>query len=236
MKPGILLNLILSIAAAFSPGIGQAALLYSADFTTSGEGFIHSKKSPPAKGPQSVKGGAGGKTEGRWTASYQKTPKKDTDKTPSTFITSNGVMAIVDWGGTARLDSFVIDVSGTNTIDISATNAVTGAGANGKGEYFRFFYQFDNGPAVSQNFSKGGSYAVNSLMVGAASSLTVGFEFNVDGKGKKGALDGWQVSSLSVNASPVPEPSTIVVLSLGLLGLGFYQIRRRRPRSNTTPS
>ncbi|MEM9280401.1 MAG: PEP-CTERM sorting domain-containing protein, partial [Verrucomicrobiota bacterium] len=206
----------------------RASLIYSADFSTAGQGWVHNSfflfGSRPLPGPQSIVGGSNGAAEGRWTASYDSTPSTDFTLF-NRFITAGGVMRIEDWGGEARLESFDIDVSQIDLVDISGVNAVLGNGADQFGEYFDFYYRLDGGSAIRQDFSSGGSYAITGLDTSGASTLSVGFEFNVNGSNGFFNPDGWVVGSLTVN-NAVPEPSTVISLVLVSLFGGWYYRRR----------
>ena len=142
MRPTTAILVFFLMGVALIPVQVEASLLYSADFTTSNQGFSHHLLDPPAAGPQSTTGGSNSGVEGRWTASYASTP--DTDLlglNPNRFATSGGQMLIEDWGGIGTFESHTIDVSGQSFVDIQGINAVLLNGADSGGEYFRFFYQ-----------------------------------------------------------------------------------------------
>jgi hypothetical protein len=226
-NPAILLLLV--TVGVMLPRDSQASLLYSADFSTPDQGFSHTSDTPPASGPQAANGGSNTGIEGRWTASYSTTPSTDSFG-PNTFITSGGQMLVQDWGGEGTFESHSLDVSGQDYLNIQGINAVLRNGADQGGEYFRFFYRLDGGTPVYQDMSGGGTYEISGLNVSSNTSITVGFNFNVDGDaGSSSTPDGWSVSSLTINATPVPEPSTILFSGiLAILGPAFMIFRRFR--------
>ena len=211
---------ILTLAAisALAMGSGQAALIYSADFSTGGIGFVHTTAAPPAAAPASATGGALGS---QFTLSYSATPATDTSS--NTFVTSGGQLISSDFGGAASFLTQVIDVSAlSGNVDLSAT-AETAFGTavfnSQPTEGFQWFYVLD---AVRTNigskFTADGSLNMSqSVDISSASSLQVGFDFNINGD-----ADGFTISAVTVNA--VPEPSAALLGALGALAL----LRRRR--------
>lgn len=164
----------------------------------------HSTAIPPAPGPASFPGGV---APNAWTASYTTTP--GTDATPNEFSVNSGAMTVQDFGGPGTFASQSIDVSGLASVDISGAGFQLGDDVLTGAEFFEFFYSLDGGAPVSvsiPNTSDGTpiSYSVLGLDVSAASSLVVGFSFNLNGAG-----DGFAVTNLSViNGVPLPVTLT----------------------------
>ena len=183
-----------------------AAQIYSTDFSVDGQGVPdHTTTMPPAAGPASFPGGV---APNAWTASYTSTP--GTDGTTNEFSVNSGAMTVQDFGGTGNFASQAIDVSGFATVDITGIGSQLGDNIQGGGsEFFDFFYILDGGTPVTFsifNTSDGTpiNYSVPGLDVSAASTLVIGFNFNVDGAG-----DGYLISNMSVvNAVPLPVTLT----------------------------
>lgn len=181
--------------------LAQAQTLYEADFTSEGDGFPdHTTTNPPATGPAFVNGGSATSPEGRWTASYQSAPSTDT--TDNEFSVNSGVLRIQDWGANpGRWESFTIDVSSVYTVTITATGQTIGSGVqNASSEFFEYFYTLDGGadivtgvPLTDDTAGTPVNYSVVNIDVSGASTLTVGFSFQVDG-----ASDGYEISAYTV--------------------------------------
>ncbi|WCO01149.1 lamin tail domain-containing protein [Psychroserpens ponticola] len=165
--------------------------LYDADFSNDGDGFAaHTSSSPPAAGPASA--GPFGTAPNAWSLSYDTTP--GTDGSDNTFEVVLGELQSDDWGGQGIFTSQLIDVSGVNTVDISATGVNSGANENN----FNYFYIIDGGSRVdAANISSSNgdpvNYSIIGLDVSGASTLEVGFEFFENGGG-----DGYDVSEFLV--------------------------------------
>lgn len=193
-----------AIIAQFVAPSALAVIIYNADYATDGDGFPdHSSSNPPLGAPQSVNGGAATSPEGRWALSYTSTPS--TDSSGNIFKVRSGAIETTDWGGTASFESFTIDVSGYDTVDISAVGETLGASVqNGTSEFFEYFYSIDGGSNVTTDIPLSGdsagtpvNYSVLGLDVSAASTLTVGFRFDCNGSG-----DGYSISSFTVDGTP----------------------------------
>lgn len=202
--------------------IGTAAL-YTADFSNAGEGLTHSTGTPPPAGPHTVSGT-------NWELSYATAPS--TDSSGNQFITVGGVMSVLDWGGDGTITSDPILVTSDGTVDITgAAVAVGGDVFNSVGtEGITWFYKINTDPVVSIYYGEtelGGPVAggtdignlFDDIAVSSGDTLLVGFTVNVNGGG-----DGADISSLEVELTPVPEPSSAALLGLGGLAL----ILRRR--------
>lgn len=223
----------MALGLLITPASGD--LIYSADFSNEGDGFPDHDNDggtaailPPAVAPQSVNGGAMTSPEGRWTASYTATPS--TDNTANEFsVDAMGNLRIQDWGNTdARWESFSVDVSGWNSVDIDALGVTLGNGVqNAMAEKFHYFYTLDGGADQITDIALSGdtagtavNYDIAGLDVSGASNLTVGFVFRVND-----ANDGYSISSFQVNGvTPVPEPSAFLTSAM----LGLFLLRRRK--------
>jgi hypothetical protein len=199
--------------AMFAVSRLEAVLVYSADFSVSGQGSTHNTvgdaiEASPISGVN-------------WTISF---PTPSSDTTTNEFITTGAVMRIQDWGGAGTLVSNSIDVTGWVTVDLTGTFSNL-SDINASGEFLRFFYTLDGGSPVStlvDDNSAAGSlrqpWQILNLDVSSASSMTIGFNFDVDGAGQ-----GWEVSSLVVDGvTAVPEPAAALfgAVLCGIIGLG----------------
>jgi hypothetical protein len=164
--------------------------LYDADFSNDGDGFpAHTSASPPIAGPTSV--GPFGTAPNAWSLSYDTTPL--TDGSDNSFEVVSGELQSDDWGGQGIFTSQVIDVSGINVVDITATGINVGANENN----FSYFYILDGGArvetAVTSTNGDPVNYSILGLNVSGATSLEVGFEFSENGGGQ-----GYYVSEFLV--------------------------------------
>jgi len=189
--------------------------IYDADFSNEGDGFAdHTTSSPPASAPASVDGGSATSPEGRWTASYTSTP--GTDTTDNEFSVNSGVLRMQDWGGESRWESFSIDVSAVSQVTITATGVTIGDDVqNGSSEFFEYFYTLDSGSDVVTSVPLSGDtagtavdYSVINLDVSTANTLTVGFNFDVNGAG-----DGYEIDSFTVTSGADTTPPALVSTS-----------------------
>lgn len=172
-----------------------AGPLYSADFSNDGDGFSdHTSSTPPADGPASV--GPFGIAPNQWSLSYETAP--GTDGSENSFKVVSGVLKSSDWGGQGIFQSQSIDVSGINSVDVSALS-VNAGGAND--DTFRYFYILDGGSRVetadiASSSNDNINYTITGLDVSASSTLIVGFEFSENGGGQ-----GYETSSFTVTDS-----------------------------------
>ncbi len=200
MKKILLLSLFLFFNFVYIPLSFGQGIIYNADFSVEGDGFPdHTTANPPATAPASVTGGGAGPND--WVLSYTATPSSDTS--PNEFSVNDGKLTSQDWGGTATFTSATIDVSGVETLDITAIGQTQGGDVqNGGSEFFEYFYILDGGTPVILDIPLSGdnsgtpvNYAIAGLDVSAASTLEVGFSFNVNGGG-----DGYVICSFEVDA------------------------------------
>ncbi len=197
--------LLATLLAAVVATLGTAQL-YDADFSNEGDGIPdHSTSNPPAPGPFAVMGGT---PPNSWTAGYSSTPS--TDNSDNEFSVNGGVLRIQDFGGTGTFASASIDVSALNFVDITATGIFIGSDVqNAAGEFFEYYYSLDGGAPVTTQVVGGNqgdpaNYNVTNLDVSAASTLVVGFTFDVNGAG-----DGYEIASYTVtNAGTLPVTLT----------------------------
>jgi Secretion system C-terminal sorting domain len=171
--------------------------IYSADFSIEGDGFPDhfTPSNPPASAPASASGGS---SPNNWTVSYSTTPLSDGSANEFSVNATNEIR-IQDWGGPGSWRSTTIDVSSYTTISISASGQTVGNGANSTGEFFSYLYILDGGAPVITNAGNPGSYSVVNLNVASATTLVVGFNFNVNG-----ANDGFEISDFQVFNTPLP--------------------------------
>ena len=190
----------------FTISVSLAQVLYNADFSGAGDGFPdHTTTNPPAAGPASA---AGGTSPNDWTASYATTPS--TDGSANQFKAEGGKIHIEDWGGTAELISPSIDISGVTAITIDALGMTVGDGVQNAGsEFFEYFYIIDGVETVVDIPLSGDSagdpvnMATGSIDVTSATTLQVGFRFNVNGGG-----DGYDICSIIVEGVALPVELT----------------------------
>lgn len=199
------------------------AVLFEADFSNVGDGFAsHTTESPPADAPASADGGSAMDPEGRWTASYAVQPPS-TDGTPNEFhVSEEGLLRIQDWGSqgseSSRFESVPFDVSGSSSVDIVASGHTIGSDVqNGSNEFFEFFYTLDGGGDVPTEVvlvddSSGTpvDYVLNGVDVSAATSMTVGFNFQVDGAG-----DGYEIALFRVRDVIETTPGVTIRETMG---------------------
>lgn len=200
----------------------NAAVLYSADFSISGQGATHDNvgdalEAAPVSGAN-------------WELTYG---ALSSDGTTNEFVTLGGVMRVQDWGGEGVLTSDVLDIAADGVVDITGSALAIGTDAfNVVGtEGITWFYSINDVLEGSHFIGEAelgiGSvdagtdlgHAFGTVPVTAGDQLRVGFKVLVDG-----ADDGVEVSSLRVDFSTVPEPSS---LTFGAIA-GFLLMRRRK--------
>ena len=190
----------------FTISLSFAQVLYNADFSSEGEGFPdHTTSNPPVAGPASATGGS---SPNNWTASYETEPA--TDGSANQYKVDGGKLHIEDWGGTAEFISPAIDISAVATLTIDALGMTVGSGVqNGSSEFFEYFYIIDgvettvDVPLTGDSAGDPVNLASGTLDVTSASTLQVGFRFNVNGAG-----DGYDICSFIVEAITLPVELT----------------------------
>jgi hypothetical protein len=212
---------ITTLALIASASLCSAAL-YSIDFSVAAQGATHSGSGTFA---------AGSATGTNWTLDWPGVP---TDGTTNEFVTVGGLMRVQDWGANGTVTSDSIAVTSDGTVDITgAALSIGGDSFNSVGsEGITWFYSVNGGAAVTHYLGEtelGGTqvdagtdlgHSFSGIAVSSGDTLEVGFTVNVNGSG-----DGAEISSLVVELTPIPEPSSIALLGLG--GLATL-LRRRR--------
>ncbi|WP_179343778.1 T9SS type A sorting domain-containing protein [Winogradskyella ursingii] len=202
-------------------GFGQT-IIYDADFSNNGDGFAdHTTASPPAVGPISI--GPFGSIQNSWNLSYDTAPI--TDGTANSFKVVSGELQSDDWGGQGIFMSQSIDVSGSTTINITASSTNAGA-IEGN---FIYFYILDGDARVETNVGatttgQSINYSVLNLDVSANNSLVVGFEFDEDGLNQGYSTSEFQVEDVfnglvfyNNNWTPSPPDITTGTLDAKIL-------------------
>lgn len=204
---------VVGVMGSVAMSQANADVIYSADFSVAEIGWTHTTSSPVPAAPQTAAGS-------NFTIGYDATPT--TDSTSNWFKTLGGKISTSDWGGGAYFKSIAIDVSGYSDADISFIGSTIGSSVfnNAGVEFLEWNYSLDGGTPVTASTTSDGS--VDHLFAGVdltgVNTLVVGFAFNVDGAG-----DGFEFSSITVDATPLPEPASLALMSLG----GLMCIRRR---------
>jgi len=216
MKSKKMIGLVALVAVAIMASGAQAVTLFTlAD--TNDDLFTHDSDgtNDPAPIPS-----AGSASVGNGTFAWG---DLSTDTSPNTAEFLNGAFTSADWGGDGTFTSNAIDVSSYNAIDI---NGQFDGLFNVSTEFSNFFYSLDGGTAV--DFGVGledvtytdEAVGVAGLDVSGASAMTVGFVYN-----HNGSSDYFNVDSLSVTGTQIPEPGSIALLLAGVLGV--IGLRRR---------
>jgi hypothetical protein len=208
-----------SATAILSVPVTHAATLFDFDTNVANFSLSHtsatSSDAPPQSGSISV---------GNGTFSWGNLVTDGTANTANN--TANGFFAS-DWGGTGTYTSAPIDLTGQATIDITGTYS---GSFNSSSEFSNFFYTLDGsstdfGIGIKDANANDVTTTIEDLDVTGFSTLTVGFTFSHDG-----ASDSFQVSELTVDAPPIPEPAT---LALGTLGAAvLFRRKLRDPDAN----
>jgi hypothetical protein len=194
--------------ALFLAGIVCTAqtTVYQADFSTAG-GFTHSTSNPPAAAPAMFDGG-------NYTIGYDTTP--GTDGSDNTFRSDGTNLVSADFGGPAYFETDAIDISAFTSISIEGLASTLGSSVfNGSDEQFQWSYSIDgttnvDGPAITTDGNLDTPAEWASIATNGGSSVTVRFEFNVNGAG-----DGFTVTQVQVQGSTAaanPGPSITDVL------------------------
>lgn len=220
MKNTLTVIIVVSSAIA-APSLSAA--LYSMDFSVPGQGSTHDSVADAIE-PSPIAGA-------NWTLTHD-SPSSDT--TTNEFITVAGsLMRVQDWGGTGTITSNVINIAANGTVDITGEGLSIGSDAfNSVGtEGITWFYSINGGSTVEMYLGEaelGGpvaagtnvGYSFNDVSVSTGDTLEIGFTVNVNGTG-----DGIEISAMDVEFTPVPEPTSAILLSLaGLTSL----LRRKR--------
>jgi len=203
-------------ALSICAGASGTTTLYDADFSVDGVGFDHDSASnalepSPQFGPN-------------FELSYSGSPS--TDSTLNFFITGGGTLTSSDFGGDHRFESFAIDVTLFNEVEVDFVNDFVGADSfnNSPTEFIEYFYVLDGG-AEQQFFfftddPNGPNLNASTLVdVSGASSLIVGLNANANGSG-----DGFDLSSVTVVGTPIPAPGAVALFGVA----GLAGMRRRR--------
>lgn len=233
-----------SAMIAFAIGLLMAASTHAdvvdfLDFSTDGDGVIH--RSPDFALPNSPV--AGGASPNDWLISYDPI-NVATDTTLNEFQVQGGVMRVQDWGGVGTLTGNWMATS-DGTIDIEGVGVTIGNApfnstvVNGPGifvtEGITWFYQVNSDPIVEVTLDRvaltgdagtpvtAGTSVGNifeDIEVSAGDNISYGFWIAVEGEN-----DGVEISSVTIDFSPVPEPASGLIIFLG--GIGWATRRRR---------
>lgn len=201
----------------------SAVLVYDADFSIAGQGATHSGSGTFAAGSA-----AGQNWELTW-------PSVATDGSLNEFqAVAGNLMRVQDWGGDGTLTSDNINIASSGTIDIIGVGlSIGGDSFNTVGtEGITWFYTLNGnttdiflgetqlGGPVASGTDVGNTFAGVPVSIGDV--LNVGFTVNVNGGG-----DGVEISSLSVDFTPIPEPSAFLFGTLICGVLGWTSARKR---------
>jgi hypothetical protein len=215
------MNILSSLFALALVGSASGTVIYTTDFSVGGQGSTHDTGgSDPIEGSPIV--GA------NWTLSF---PSPSSDGTTNEFITVGGLMRVQDWGGDGTVTSNPITITGDGTVDIIGAALSIGSDSfNNVGtEGITWFYTLNTttttlylgetelGGPVGAGTDVGNTFSP--VAVSNGDTLSVGFTVEVDG-----ADDGVEVTSVTVDFTAVPEPTTALLSGLSLLAL----LRRRR--------
>ncbi|MFC2175597.1 T9SS type A sorting domain-containing protein, partial [Bacteroidota bacterium] len=160
--------------------------------------FSHSSTATPAAGPQE-------QCATNYRLTYTSTPATDgtTNHFGNISEPANGLSS-ADFGGEASFNTFIIDVSGVNQIDIETFGQTQGTAVfDAATEYFEWWYTLDgSAPVVFLSTQVDGSLAAieNNVDVTGVSNLVVGFTFNINGAGD--GFSGMNVTVVESSSAP----------------------------------
>ncbi len=205
-----------AIVALVSVGMTSvaSASLYQADFTQSVSIDHTSSGNALESSPQF---GA------NFAIGYPSNPSSDSTRN---FLETDGNSLVSsDFGGDHFMYTDTIDVSGWNEVSIDILADFVGSDSfnNSPTEFIEYAYTLDGGSQVPFFYftddPNGPNLNASTLVdVTGISDLVVWVNANANGSG-----DGWDMTSLVVEGTVVPEPA-----SLALLGLGGLLIARGR--------
>jgi len=215
------ITLVVASLALVSPNLSAA--LYSMDFSIPGQGSTHDTGGDALE--------LSPITGANWTLTYGAV---SSDTTTNEFITTAGnLMRVQDWGGSGTITSQLIPIVANGTVAIAGQGLSIGSDAfNTVGtEGITWFYSINGGSAVAVYLGEaelGGPVAsgtdvghtFSNIAVTSGDSLAIGFTVNVNGTD-----DGVEISAMTVDFTPAPEPSSSLLLSLGGITCLF---RRKR--------
>lgn len=195
------------------------------DFSTPGQGATHSDTVTLPTPPQ-----VGGTSPNDWILTYNGT-LLNTDSTLNEFVTVAGSkMRVQDWGGAGTVTGSSWTATSNGTMDINGAAAAIAAGPafNAAGEGLTWFYSINGGGPITSGLLGNGtavngtdlSHSFSGIGVSLGDLVSYGFSVNVDG-----ARDGAEISSMEIDFTAIPEPGTIAMFGIAVMGLGF---RRRR--------
>jgi hypothetical protein len=185
-------------------------------------GFDHNSANPPAVAPAESCGA-------NFILTYTSTPVTDASGNEFGNQSNLGLTGLssADFGGPASFNTFPVDVSGVNAVNITAIGNTAGSGVfNGSAgspsvtEEFTWWYSLDGGPQIAFfNTTADGSLAasVSSLDVSGVNQIVVGFDFAVNGAG-----DGFEGVDVSI-VEALPNPPTITAGSTSMSGFTYLE-------------
>lgn len=227
---------ILALATVVFTSTSYADVVDHLDFSTAGQGVVHNTTDTLiTSGPA-----AGGAIPNNWVLNYSAS-NISSDATLNRFVTSGGAMVVDDWGGLGTVEgSWVATSDGTmDIVGVAVTlgnDAFDGTVNNGPGitlpEGITWFYSINGGANVEvflgdadlPGAKLAGSDISNTfggVSVTAGDTIDYGFSVAVETAGTAGAV----ISSVEVDFTAVPEPTSTTILAIGLIGL---VARRRR--------
>ena len=204
------------------------------DFSNDGDGVVHNS-TPDFPIPNSPV--AGGTAPNDWLLTYDPL-NVQSDTTLNEFQAIGGILRVQDWGGVGTLTG-TWTATRDGTIDIVGTGVTIGNAPfngtvnNGPGntvtEGITWFYQINAEPVVEVVLDRvaltgdaGTAVPVGTsvdnlfddIEVSTGDVVSYGFSVAVNGAG-----DGVEISSVEIDLAAVPEPGSMLVLGLGMIGL-----------------